>query len=249
MQQALRLVAIDLATKIFPLGGADTTGKMLWRKRLPRHALMPFMAQLPPGRIGLAAWGGAHAWARRLRAPRHDVRLVAPQFVTPFVTSNQNDRRDAEAMAAAVTRPTRRFVPTTDVEQQDIHALHRVRERLIGARTALVNAAHGLMHAYGIVLPKGGAKFRPAVVDTLESAQGKLTALSQEMLWTLVEACVALEQPLASSQEKREALATTPPEWQRLRTIPGSGPLTATALVAAGGDMGGCKTGRQVAAW
>ena len=99
------------------------------------------------------------------------------------------------------------------------------------------------------MLPKGGAKFRPAVVDTLESAQGKLTARSQEMLWTLVEACVALEQPLASSQEKREALATTPPEWQRLRTIPGSGPLTATALVAAGGDMGVCKTGRQVAAW
>jgi transposase len=249
MEQELSLVAIDLAKKIFHLVGADTTGKILWRKRLTRHALMPFIAQLPPVRIGIEACGGAHYWARRFHAHRHEVRLVAPQFVKPFVKSNKNDMRDAEAIAEAVTRPTMRFVPTKDVEQQDIQALHRVRERLIGERTALVNEVHGLMHEYGIVLPKGVAKFRQAVVDTLESEKEKLTALSQEMFWKVVEEFVALEKQLAYYQAKLEALATSHPECQRLMTIPGIGPLTATALVAAVGNMGVFKNGRQFAAW
>jgi transposase len=149
---------------------------------------------------------------------------MAPQFVKPYVKSNKNDRRDAEAIAEAVTRPTRRFVPTKDVDQHDIQALHRVRERLRGERTALVNAVHGLLHAYGIVMPKGVAKFRQAVVGKLEAAKDKLTPLSQEMVWQLVEEFAGLEEPLASDQEKLEALATTHPEGQRLMPIPGIGP-------------------------
>ena len=183
-------------------------GKILWRKRLTRHALMPFIAQLPPVLIGIEACGGAHYWARRFREHGHEVKLMAPQFVKPYVKSNKNDMRDAEAIAEAVTRPTMRFVPTKDVDQQDIQALHRVRERLIGARTALVNEVHGLMHEYGIVMPKGVSKFRQAVVDKLESEKDKLTALSQEMFWKLVEEFVALEKQLAYYQEKLEALAT-----------------------------------------
>jgi transposase len=122
---------------------------------------------------------------------------MAPQFVKPYVKSNKNDSRDAEAIAAAVTRPTRRFVPIKAVDQQDIQALHRVRERLIGERTALVNEGHGLMQEYGMVMPKGVAQFRQAVVGKLEAEQDTLTALSQEMLWKVVEEFVALEAPLA----------------------------------------------------
>lgn len=143
MKQELSTVAIDLAKNIFHLVGADRTGKILWRKRLTRHALMPFMVQLPPVLIGIEACGGAHDWARRFREHGHDVKLLAPQFVKPYVKSNKNDMRDAEAIAEAVTRPTMRFVPLKEVNQQDIQALHRVRERLIGARTALINAVHG----------------------------------------------------------------------------------------------------------
>ena len=143
MKHELSAVAIDLAKKIFHLVGADRTGKILWRKRLTRNALMPFMAQLPPVLIGIEACGGAHYWARRFREHGHDVKLLAPQFVKPFVKSNKNDMRDAEAIAEAVTRPTMRFVPIKEVDQQDIQALHRVRERLIGARTALINEVHG----------------------------------------------------------------------------------------------------------
>ena len=249
MKQELTTVGIDLGKKVFHLVGSDTTGTILWRKRLTRQTLMPFVAQLPPVLIGLEACGGAHYWARRFREQGHEVTLMAPQFVKPFVKSNKNDMRDAEAIAEAVTRPTMRFVPTKDIAQQDLQALHRVRERLIGERTALINEVHGLMHEYGIVLPKGVAKFRQAVVEKLESDTDKLTTLSQEMFRKLLEEFTALEEQIAYYQEKLESLATTHPECQRLMTIPGIGPITATALIAAVGEVGVFKNGRQFAAW
>ena len=224
MKQELSTVAIDLAKKVFHLVGTDTTGNILWRKRLSRNALMPFIAQLPPVLIGMEACGGAHYWARRFREHGHEVKLMAPQFVKAYVKSNKNDTRDAEAIAEAVTRPTMRFVPVKDVEQQDIQALHRIRERLIGERTALVNEVHGLMNEYGIVIPKGVPKFRQAVVDKLESEKDKLTPLSQELFWKLLEEFAALEQQLAFYQEKLDSLAKTHPECQRLMTIPGHWP-------------------------
>jgi transposase len=124
----------------------EETGKVVFRQRVSRHDLMPFIAKLPLVLIGIEACGGAHDWARRFRADGHEVKLRAPQCVTPYVKSNTNDSRDAEAIAEAVTRPTMRFVPTKDVAQQDIQALHRVRERLIGERTARVHEVHGRMH-------------------------------------------------------------------------------------------------------
>jgi transposase len=247
MQHELHVLGIDLAKRVFHAVGMDNTGNVVYRKRLSRHDLMPLIAKLPPVRIGIEACGGAHYWARRFRAYGHEVKLMAPQFVKPYVKSNKNDSRDAEAIAEAVTRPTMRFVPIKDVDQQDIQALHRVRERLIGERTALVNEVHGLMHEYGIVIPKGVAKFRQAVVGKLEAEKDKLTPLSQEMFWKLVEEFAALEAQLAYYQEKLEALAATHPECQRLMTIPGIGPLTATALVAAVSDASAFKNGRQFA--
>src|SRR5262247_2446968 len=249
MKPNVSTVGIDLAKKVFHLVGTDTTGRIVWRKRLTRHALVPFLAQLPPVTIGMEACGGAHYWARQLRHQGHQVKLMVPQFVKPYVKSNKNDMRDAEAIAEAVTRPTMRFVPIKDVDQQDIQALHRVRERLIGERTALINEVHGLMNEYGIVLPKGVAKFRQAVVEKLESEKDKLTTLSQELFWKLVKEFAALEDQIAFYQEKLETLATTHPECQRLMTIPGLGPLTATALVAAVSDASAFKNGRQFAAW
>jgi transposase len=249
MKHEMNVLGIDIAKRVFHAVGMDDRGNIVYRKRLSRHDLMPFVAKLPPVLIGIEACGGAHYWARRFRAYGHEVKLMAPQFVKPYVKSNKNDSRDAEAIAEAVTRPTMRFVPVKDVDQQDIQALHRVRERLMGERTALVNEVHGLLHEYGIVMPKGVAKFRQAVVGTLEAEQDKLTPLSQEMFWKLVEEFGALEKQLAYYQEKLEALATTHPECQRLMTIPGIGPLSATALVAAVSDASAFKNGRQFAAW
>ena len=193
MKPAMNVLGIDIAKHVFHAVGMDNTGEIVFRKRLSRHDLIPFMAKLPPVLIGMEACGGAHYWARRFREHGHNVKLMAPQFVKPYVKSNKNDSRDAEAIAEAVTRPTRRFVPIKDVDQQDIQALHRVRERLIGERTALVNEVHGLLHEYGIVIPKGVAKFRQAVIGKLESEKDKLTSLSQEMFWKLIEEFAGLE--------------------------------------------------------
>src|SRR5256886_11183063 len=249
MKPEMSVLGIDIAKRVFHVVGMDERGKIVLRKRLSRHDLMPFIAKLPPVLIGMEACGGAHDWARRFREHGQEVKRMAPQFVKPYVKSNTNDRRDAEAIAEAVTRPTRRFVPIKDVDQHDIQALHRVRERLIGERTALINEVHGLMHEYGIVMPKGVAKFRQAVVEKLEAEKDKLTPLSQEMFGKLVEEFAALEKQLAYYQEKLEALAATHPECQRLMTIAGIGPLSATALVAAVSEASAFKNGRQFAAW
>jgi transposase len=249
MKRDISVLGIDIAKRVFHAVGTDETGKIVFRKRLSRQELMPFIAKLPPVLIGMEAWGGAHYWARRFGEHGHDVKLMAPQFVKPYVKSNKNDMRDAEAIAEAVTRPTRRFVPIKAIDQQDIQALHRVRERLMGERTALVNEVHGLMQEYGIVMPKGVSKFRQAVVDRLESEQDKLTALSQAMFRKLVEELIASEEQLAYYQDKLDTLAKTHPECQRLMTIPGIGPLGATALIAAVSDASAFHNGRQFAAW
>ena len=249
MKSEMSVLGIDIAKRVLHVMGMDERGKIVLRKRLSRHDLMPFLAKVPPVLIGMEACGGAHDWARRFRKHGHEVKLMAPQCVSPYVKSNKNDTRDAEGISEAVTRPTMRFVPTKDLDQQDIQALHRVRERLIGARTALVNEVHGLLNDYGMVVPKGVSKCRQTVVGKLEADKAKLTPFSQEMFGKLVDELAVLEKPLAYYQEKLEALATTHPVCQRLRTIPGIGPLTATALVAAVSDASAFKNGRQFAAW
>lgn len=249
MTQEMSVRGIDIAQRVLHALGMENTGKMVLRTRFSRHDLTPLIAQLPPVRIGIEACGGAHYWARRFRAYGHEVKRMAPPFVQPYVKSHKHDSRDAEAIAEAVTRPTMRFVPIKAVDQPDIHALHRVRERLIGERTALVHAVHGLRQADGMVRPKGVAKFRQAVVGKLEADQDKRTALSQAMFGKLVEECVALEAPLAYDQEQLATLAAPHPACQRLRTIPGIGPFTATAIVAAVSDASAFKNGRQCAAW
>src|SRR6267142_4526061 len=142
----MSVLGIDIAKRVLHAVGMDERGKIVLRKRLSRHDLMPFLAKLPPVRIGMEACGGAHDWARRFRAHGHEVKRMAPQCVKPSVTSNKNDMRDAAGLGEAVTRPTRRFVPIKALDQQDVQALHRVRERLIGARTALGNEGHGWLN-------------------------------------------------------------------------------------------------------
>ena len=175
MKQEMHVLGIDIAKRMFHAVGMDNRGNVVYRKRLSRHALIPFIAKLPPVLIGLEAWGGAHYWARRFCAYGHEVKLMAPQFVKPYVKANKNDMRDAEAIAEAVTRPTRRFVPTKDVDQQDLQALHRVRERLMGGKrsgyenlTLAISSAHGVPCRYGHApdLPAG-----PLGTDATRSAR------------------------------------------------------------------------------
>src|SRR5919199_6000059 len=197
MQQNLSVVGIDLAKRVFHVAGMDERGKIVLRKRLTREALMPFIAQLPPVVLGLEACGGAHYWARRFRTHGHTVKLIAPQFVKPYVKSNKNDPADAEAICEAVTRPTMRFVPIKEVDQQDLQALHRARERVVKARTALVNEIRGLLAEYGIVLPQSVTQFRHTFTQTLEADRAKLTPWSTELFAQLYDEFGALEKRLA----------------------------------------------------
>ena len=245
----VRVLGIDLAKQIFHVVGLDDAGNVVLRKRCPRGALMPFIAQMPPVVIGMEACGGAPYWARRFREHGHVVKLMAPKFVKPYVKSNKHDRADADAISEAVTRPTMRYVPIKELTQQDLQALPRVRERLVKARTALINEIRGLLSEYGIILPKGVAKFRQMLLSTLAQEQAKLTELSREVFWQLHEEWLTLEQRLAYYNEKLEAICQAHPVCQRLLTIPGIGPLTATALVAAVSDAAHFKNGRQFAAW
>jgi transposase len=243
------VLGIDLAKQIFHVVGLDDTGNVVLRKRIPRSALMPFIAQLPPVVIGMEACGGAHYWARRFREHGHSVKLMAPQFVKPYVKTNKHDMADAEAIGEAVTRPTMRFVPIKELAQQDFQALHRVRERLVKARTALINEIRGLLGEYGIVLPQGITKFRKGLLPMLEKAQAKLTALGREIFRQLYEEWLTLEKQLVYYNKQLEAICQAHPVCQRLLTIPGIGPLTATALVAAVTEATHFKNGRQLAAW
>jgi transposase len=249
MARKLSVLGIDIAKLVFHVVGMDDTGAVVLRKRIARSEVLHFIATLPPLLIGMEACGSAHYWARCFQAHGHDVRLIAPQFVKAYVKSPKNDTRDAEAICEAVTRPTMRFVPIKRVEQQDLQALHRVRERLIKARTALVNEIRGLLNEYGIVLPQSITKFRALIVDKLKEEQAKLTPLSTEMFWQLYEEFLALEKRVASYDEKLAAIGQAHPECQRLQTIPGIGPLSATALLTAISDVTQFKNGRQFAAW
>jgi transposase len=181
MAQTISVLGIDIAKLVFHVVGMEDSGQVGLRKRITRSALLTFSANVPPLRIGMEACGRAHYWARCFREHGHDVRLIAPQFVKAYVKSPKHDARDAEAICAAVTRPTMRLVPSKRVDQQDLQARHRIRERLITARTALVNEIRGLLNEYGIVLPQSLAKFRALIVDKLEADQAQLTVLSTEL--------------------------------------------------------------------
>src|SRR5688572_24710912 len=206
MAQQMSVLGIDIAKQVFHVVGMDDSGHVVLRKRLARSALLTFIANVPPLRIGMEACGSAHHWARQFREHGHAVRLMAPQFVKAYVKSPKNDTRDAEAICEAVTRPTMRFVPMKQLEQQDLQALHRIRERLMKPRTALVNEIRGLLSEYGMVLPQSIATCRALIVEKLEDNQAKLTALSTEVFPRLYEEFLALDKRLEYYDEKLAAM-------------------------------------------
>src|SRR5262249_14030706 len=185
--------------------------------------------------IGLEASGSAHYWARELTKLGHTVQLISPQFVQPYVQGNKNDPKDAAGICAAVGRPHMRSVPIKSVDQQDMQALHRIRERQIKARTALVNQIRGLLAEYGVVMPKGVAQVRQKLPFVLEDAENGLTMLAREWLQALAAELPALDQRIQETNTRIQRVFENHEAWQRLAQVGGVGPLTATALVPAAG--------------
>lgn len=244
----IAVVGLDIAKHIFQLHGADEQGKVVLRRRLRRDEVALFFGNLPACRVGLEACGGAHYWARRLSSFGHTVRLIAPQFVKPYVKSNKNDANDAEAICEAVSRPQMRFVPAKSVEQQDIQCLHRVRSRLVSARTQLANQVRGLLAEYGIILPQHISQLRRNLPQILEE-ENELTSFTRRLLASLYDELVELDKKLAAIEEQVRSAHRTSESSQRIAAVEGIGPLTATALVAALSDGKAFQNGRQFAAW
>lgn len=242
-------VGLDLAKIVFQVHGANEHGKAELRRKLRRDQVAAFFAKLPPCLIGMEACAGAHYWARKLQAMGHTVKLIAPQFVKPYVKSNKNDAADAEAICEAVGRPTMRFVPIKNIEQQSILALHRARQGFVKARTAQANQIRGLLGEYGLVVPKGIGHVTGRVPELVEKAGDELPGMFRRLIDRLLEHFRLLQRQVDEIEAQIKAWHRSNEASQRLEQVPGIGPLTATALTAMVGDAKNFKNGRQLAAW
>ena len=242
-------VGLDLAKSVFQVHAADRGGTPVARKKLRRGQVLVFFAGLPPCLIGLEACASAHHWARELQALGHEVRLIPPQYVKPFVKTNKNDASDAEAICEALIRPTMRFATVKSAEQQSVLMLHRARELLVRQRTMLINALRGHCGEFGIVVAQGTSKVT-ALIEMIEDGEDeRLPRLARAALGSLVEQLRMIQTQIHGLEKKLLAWHRSNEASRRLEAIPGVGVITATALVATIGDASQFRCGRQLAAW
>lgn len=245
----IRSIGIDLGKTTFHLVALGDNGKVLLKKKFTQKQLITFTANLQTSLIGLEACSGAHFLGRTLREQGHDIKLIPAQFVKPFVKSNKNDFLDAEAIAEAVDRQNMRFVPIKTDDQLDLQALHRVRDRFISRRTAVINQLRAFLLERGMVFAKSPAKLHKEIPQVLENADETLTPRMRNLLAMLWEEWKELDQQLDGLNLEIERISSSDPACQRLRQIPGIGPLVATAIVAAIGNGAAFRKGREFAAW
>jgi len=242
-------VGIDLAKNVFQVHAVDERGRAVLRKQLRRDQLTTFFVNLPPCLIGMEACASAHHWARTLQRFGHTVRLMAPQFVKPYVKSNKNDVADAEAICEAVGRPNMRFVPIKSVEQQAVLSLHRVRHGFVRARTAQGNQIRGLLGEFGLIMPKGIINVAKRVPVLLEDAGDELPASLRQLIERLLEHLKELDRQVDELEAQIKAWHRGSELSCKLEKIPGIGPLGASALVASIADANSFDNGRQLSAW
>ena len=245
----ITIIGLDLAKNVFQVHGVDQRGRVVLRRRLSRAKVLPFFVNLPACLVGIEVCGGSNFWGRKLRELGHDVRQMSPQHVKPYVKTNKNDYNDAEAICEAVSRPNMRFVPIKSIEQQDIQILHRIRDKLVRKRTSVANQSRGFLLEYGIAVPKGLAKIRSQLPQILEDESNELSLLARDFLSDLYEQLVYLDEKITQYDRRMKVLFKQSEECQRIGKIPGIGPQTATAIVAAVGKASTFKNGRELAAW
>lgn len=242
----MQLLAMDLAKRSFHVHGVQDDGVVVSQK-IGRSKLIALVIGLAPKVIAMEACATAHFWGRLFIANGFEVRLVNPRFVKPFVRGSKNDAVDAEAIFDAASRPTMRFVPVKSIEQQDLQSIHRVRNRLVEQRTSLINHTRGLLAEYGLIFPKGAALFGRRARQSMASAD--LSTMARETFGALLDELEALEGRIDALDARLRAICREDEKCRRLLTLPGVGPVVATALVASVGDGGQFKSGREMAAW
>jgi transposase len=242
-------IGIDLAKAVFQVHGVDERSKAVLRKQLKRKDVVSFFANLEPCLIGMEACGSAHYWARKLTALGHTVRLMAPQFVKPYVKTNKSDRNDAEAICEAVARQNMRFVPVKTAEMQAVLALHRARQGFVKARTAQANQIRGLLAEFGIVIPKGIGHISKRLPEILEDGENALPGMMRQLFERLGENLKEMDKQVGEMERQIKLWHRENEQSRKLEAIAGIGPITASAFVATVGDAKSFKNARQVPAW
>lgn len=251
------IVAIDLAKSSFAVHIANKEGRMLKQhKKVSRARLRVLIGKLPPSRIAMEACGSAHHWARVFRAAGHEISLIAPQFVKPYVKANKNDANDAAAIAEAASRQHMNFVSVKTLQQQDMKMLHSIRSRLVTGKVCLTNQIRGILYEYGITVPQGDGRLRAKLADLLdesstpeENCYEEITGLLKGEIREIREELVSLEAKIAAKDAQIKELCNQDESIKELMKIPGIGHITASAIVAHAGNASTFSSGRQFAAY
>jgi transposase len=245
----ITVLGIDLGKNSCSVVGLDASGRVVLRRRLQRDGVVRLAAGLPSCVVAMEACCGAHHLGRKLRAQGHEVRLMSPEYVRPYVKAQKNDDRDAEAIAEAATRPTMRFVELKSEEQLDMQSLHRARDRLVGERTALINQLRAFLLERGIVVPQGRRRLEVRLEEVLAPEQATLSPRTRLLVEDMRAQWRELDRRILAFDDEFVARARADEAARLLMTIPGIGPLNATALVAAVGRAETFGRGRDLAAW
>jgi transposase len=241
-------IGLDIAKQVFQAHGADAAGHVLFRKRLTRAKLLGFFAAQAPCVVAMEACAGSHFWGREIGKLGHTVRLIPPAYVKPFVKRQKNDAADAEAICEAAQRPSMRFVPVKGEEQQANGVVFRARDLLVRQRTQCINALRGHLSEYGYVFRQGIAH-APTLIAHVEEPTSSLPESARTILKVLICTFAALEAQIKELDGEINRRSKTDPVARRLMTIPGVGPISATAITALVPAAGSFRTGRDFAAW
>ena len=242
-------IGLDLAKNVFQVHGVDEEGNVVIRRQLRRSRVLLFFQKLPPCLVGIEACATAHHWGRQLIGLGHEVKLMPPRYVKPYVKRNKTDAADAAAICEAVTRPTMRFVSVKGTEQQIVLMLHRTRELLVRQRTMLVNAIRAHMAEFGIVAPVGIPRVKELFAVIADGDDDRLSPIARACLEGLARQFLSLHEEIVIAERRIHAWHRSNEASRRLDTIPGIGPIVATALVASVTDPSVFKSGRELAAW
>jgi transposase len=242
-------IGVDLAKNVFQVHGVDAAGAVIVRRQLKRGQVLRFFKKLPPCLVGMEACATAHHWARQLIELGHEVKLMPPHYVKPYVKRSKNDAADAQAICEAVTRPTMRFVSVKGTEQQSILMLHRTRDLLVRQRTMLINAMRAHMAEFGIVAPVGVPQVKKLLGIIADAQDARLPPVARTCLESLARQFLSLGAEIHAAEKRIHAWHRSSEVSRRLETIPGIGPIIASALAASITDPEVFRSGRELAAW